>query len=287
MAIISSTTRAWILLLASWASASAAVTAAHDPITFGVFPRWNAQITVRDFTPLATLLGNELGRPVRIETDKDFESFMRRVYAREFDIVHLNQLQYLRASKVANYRAIAKLCDNSKCTIKAIIITRRETKLTRVSDLKNKTIAFGDPSAMVSYVLAKSLLLESALEPSQYKTIFTKNPPNALLAVYNGEADAAGVSLSVFQRPEIRQRVDIRQLRTLAESRPIPHLPIAVRGDMNAQLARHLQQILTGLTKTQDGREALRKIGIERFEAADDNQYAIVRTLMEEETGAH
>ena len=287
MATIRSATRVWIFLLASWASTPAAAAATPDPITFGVFPRWNAQITVRDFTPLATLLGNELGRPIRIETDKDFESFMRRVYAREFDIVHLNQLQYLRASKVANYRAIAKMCDNPKCTIKAIIITRRETKLTKVSDLKNKTIAFGDPSAMVSYVLAKSLLLESALEPSEYKTMFTKNPPNALLAVYNGEADAAGVSLSVFQRPEIRQRIDIHQLRTLAESRPIPHLPVAVRGDMDALLVRRLQQILTGLTKTQDGREALRKIGIERFEAADDNQYAIVRSLMEEDTGAH
>ena len=287
MATIRSATRVWIFLLASWASTPAAAAATPDPITFGVFPRWNAQITVRDFTPLATLLGNELGRPIRIETDKDFESFMRRVYAREFDIVHLNQLQYLRASKVANYRAIAKMCDNPKCTIKAIIITRRETKLTKVSDLKNKTIAFGDPSAMVSYVLAKSLLLESALEPSEYKTMFTKNPPNALLAVYNGEADAAGVSLSVFQRPEIRQRIDIHQLRTLAESRPIPHLPVAVRGDMDALLVHRLQQILTGLTKTQDGREALRKIGIERFEAADDNQYAIVRSLMEEDTGAH
>lgn len=279
--------QAWIALIALSATTSSALPAEPAAIVFGIFPRWNAQITVRDFTPLATLLSHELGRPVRIETDKDFDSFMRRVYAREFDIVHLNQLQYLHAREAANYRAIAKMCDNPACTIKAIIITRRDTKLTKVSDLKGKTIAFGDPSAMVSYVLAKSLLLESALEPSQYKTVFTKNPPNALLAVYNGEADAAGVSLSVFQRPEILQRIDIHQLRTLAESRPIPHLPVAVRGDMDAQLVRRLQRILTGLTRRQDGREALRKIGIERFEATDDNQYAIIRALMEEETGAN
>lgn len=264
-----------------------AVYASQAALTFGIFPRWNAQITVRDFTPLAALLSEELGRPVRIETDKDFDSFMNRVHAREFDIVHLNQLQYLRAREAANYRAIAKMCDNPACTIKAIIVTRRDSRLTKVSDLKGKIIAFGDPSAMVSHVLAKSLLLESALGPEQYRTIFTKNPPNALLAVYNGEADAAGVGTAVFQQSEIRQRIDIRQLRVLAESRSIPHLPVAVRGDMDAKLALRIQRILTGLVRRPDGREILKKLGVERFEAADDQQYALVRNLMEENADAH
>jgi phosphonate transport system substrate-binding protein len=280
------TTRAWIGLIALCAIVPRIAFAGPDPIIFGVFPRWNAQITVRDFTPLAEQIGHELGRPVRIETDKDFDSFMRRTYAGEFDVVHLNQLQYVRAHQAAGYRAIAKLCDSPDCTIRAVIVTRRDSKLMKVRDLKGKIIAFGDPGAMVSHVLAKSLLLESALGPEQYRTIFTKNPPNALLAVYNGEADAAGVGTPVFQQPEIRQRLDIRELRILAESRPIPHLPVAVRGDMDAKLASRIQRTLIGLTRRSEGREILKKLGIVRFEAVDDHQYAIVRSLMEE-TGAH
>lgn len=278
--------QAWICLIALCAFAPRIGFAQSDPIVFGVFPRWNAQITVRDFTPLAALLKRELGRPVRIETDKDFDSFMRRVYAREFDIVHLNQLQYLQAHETAGYRAIAKLCDNPTCTIKAIIITRHDSKLRKVSDLRGKIIAFGDPGAMVSHILTKSLLRESALHPEQYKTIFTKNPPNALLAVYNGEADAAGVGMSVLQRPEIRQRVDVNQLRILAESRAIPHLPVAVRSDMDVQLARNIRQLLTGLAQHPEGRSMLEQMGIERFAPADDRQYDVVRRLMESDSGA-
>jgi len=281
------TTRAWIGLIALCAIVPRIAFAGPDPIIFGVFPRWNAQITVRNFTPLAAQLGRELGRPVRIETDKDFDSFMRRVYAGEFDLVHLNQLQYVQAHRTAGYRAIAKLCNDPGCTIKAIIVTRRDSKIVMVRDLKGKTIAFGDPSAMVSHVLAKSLLLESALGPEQYRAIFTKNPPNALLAVYNGEADAAGVGPPVFQQPEIRRRLDIRELRILAESRPIPHLPVAVRGDMDAKLALRIQRMLVGLVRQPEGRKILKKLGIERFKAADDRQYALVRNLMEEEAGAH
>lgn len=278
--------RAWIGLIALCAIAPRIAFAESDAIVFGVFPRWNAQITVRDFTPLAALLERELGRSVRIETDKDFDSFMRRVYAREFDIAHLNQLQYLQAHEAAGYRAIAKLCDNPTCTIKAIIITRHDSKLRKVSDLRGKIIAFGDPGAMVSHILTKSLLRKSALHPEQYKTIFTKNPPNALLAVYNGEADAAGVGMSVLQRPEIRQRIDVNQLRILAESRAIPQLPVAVRSDMDVQLARNIRQLLTGLAKHSEGRSMLEQMGIERFAPADDRQYDVVRKLMESASGA-
>ena len=278
--------RAWIGLIVLCTIVPRIGIAESDPIVFGVFPRWNAQITVRDFTPLAALLERELGRPVRIETDKDFDSFMRRVSAREFDIVHLNQLQYLQAHEASGYRAIAKLCDNPTCTIKAIIVTRHDSKIVKVSDLRGKTIAFGDPSAMVSHVLTKSLLRESALRPEQYKAIFTKNPPNALLAVYNGEADAAGVGMSVLQRPEIRQLIDVNQLRILTESRAIPHLPVAVRGDMDARLVRNIRQLLTGLEQHPEGRSILEQMGIERFAPADNRQYDIVRRLMEDESGA-
>lgn len=275
-------TRPWIGLIAVCVIAPRIAFAELHPIVFGVFPRWNAQITVRDFTPLAERLGRELGRPVRVETDKDFDSFMRRVYAGEFDVVHLNQLQYLRARRAAGYRAIAKICDDASCTIRGVIVTRLDSKITSIDGLRDKTIAFGDPGAMVSHILARSALSESGLKPGQYKTIFTKNPPNALLAVYNGEADAAGVGTSVLHQPEIRRRIDIGQLRILAESRPIPHLPVAVRGDLDPGLARRIQRVLTALARQPGGREILDKIGIERFETAEDREYVPVSRLVEE-----
>lgn len=277
--------RAWIALIVLCVNAPQTSLAEPETLVFGVFPRWNAQITIRDFTPLAALLERELGRRVRVETDKDFDSFMRRVYKKEFAVVHLNQLQYVRAHEAAGYQAIAKLCDNPNCSIKAIVVIRRDAKISKLSDLKGKIIAFGDPGAMVSHVLTKSLLRESALGPDQYRAIFTKNPPNALLAVYNGEANAAGVGMLVLQRPEIRQRVDVRQLRILAESREIPNLPVAVRGDLDPQISRRIQKILTGLAEHPEGHAMLKQMGVQRFATADNREYDIARKLMKEEDG--
>ncbi len=275
-------TRRWSVATAWYAVACIVAHADPNPITFGVFPRWNAQITVRDFTPLAELLGRELGRPIQIETDKDFDSFMQRVYAKEFDIVHMNQMQYVQAHEKAHYRVIAKICDNPECSIKAVIIARKDRNLTKLSDLKGKIIAFGDPGAMVSHVLAKSLLRQSGIKSTQYSSLFAKNPPNAVFAVYNGEADAAGVGIKVLRKLEIRQSIDVSQFHILAQSQSVAHLPIAVNSSMNGKLARHIQKILTSLSQRADGREALKKLGLDRIETAKDYEYDTVRTLINE-----
>ncbi|WP_165922911.1 phosphate/phosphite/phosphonate ABC transporter substrate-binding protein [Sulfurirhabdus autotrophica] len=251
------------------------------PLTFGVFPRWNAQIMVRNFSPLAHVLSQSLGREVRVETDKDFNSFMARVRAGEFDIVYLNQLQYVQAHQAAGYIAIAKLCESPECTISAAIVVRNDGGIKNIADLRGKTIAFGDRNAMVSYVLAKSVLQAAGLPQDQYRMIFTKNPPNALFAVYNSEAQAAGVGSSVFSHPEIVQRVDKTQLRVLIESKPIPQLPLAVRRDMDPQLVNNIMKVLLQLHRHMEGVSILKKLNADRFEVANDAEYAMLKSLLE------
>lgn len=264
------------------------VSAKEPALHFGVFPRWNAQTMVRDFTPLARALEKALGREVRIETDKDFDSFMRRVYAGEFDLVHLNQLQYLQAHERADYRAIAKLCSAKVCTISALIVTRQDSGLTSLAQLRGKTIAFGDPNAMVSHLLARSLLRDAGLRDGDYQAVFTRNPPNALLAVYNGAAAAAGVGSPVFEQPEIVKHVDRQRIRVLAESTPIPSLPFAVRGDLDAKLVMRIRAALLAVTQQPNGLELLRHIGATRLVDAENAEYATLKPyIIKDHSDAH
>lgn len=250
-------------------------------LRFGVFPRWNAQQMVREFTPLAQLLTQRLGREVRIETDKDFDAFMQRVYAGEFDLVHLNQLQYLRAHAQAGYQVIAGLCESAQCTIGAMIVARTDTGLHEVGDLRGKTVAFGGRDAMVSHLLARELLRRRGLPPDDYHAVFTANPPNALLTVYNGEADAAGVGSGVLQRTEITRRIDVQKLRILAESDPIPPLPVAVRADLDPQLVQRLRDALLTMADSATGASALARIAAIRFAPVQHQDYAALQGLVE------
>lgn len=264
----------------------AATTMDPTPLRFGVFPRWNAQLMVREFAPLARILSQTLGRPVLIETDKDFATFMERVYAREFDLIHLNQLQYLRAHDRVGYRAVAKLCESSDCTMRAIIVTRTDTGIDRVSDLLTQRVAFGGQDAMVSHILARELLCQQGLLPSDYDTVFAKNPPNALLAVYNKAALAAGVGFGVLERPEITRRIDVNKLRVLLESSPIPTLPIAVRDDMSKDRVAALVSALGKLHAIPGGHTALARVGATHIMPAQHAEYTALQYLMAQHNNA-
>ncbi len=277
--------RLWLWLLLAL-QCSSAFGAGDPPLRFGVFPRWNAQSMVREFAPLARVLSAALGRKVVIETDKSFDAFMERVHRREFDLVHLNQLQYLEARQQAGYTAIAKLCESPECTMSALIVTRADMPIREIADLRGKTVAFGDRNAMVSHVLAREVLRAHGLQPTDYHAVFTRNPPNALLTVYNGAADAAGMGSPVFRRPEITRRVDVRKLRVLAESEPIAPLPIAVRTDLEPALVQRLLSTLQSLQDMPDGADALRHIGANHFAPASDSDYSALKTLTTLKTDA-
>lgn len=268
-----SVTRIWLWVLAALAGGGA-LAADDAPLRFGVFPRWNAQIMVAEFAPLADALGKAVGRAVRIETDKDFASFMQRVYAREFDLLHVNQLQYLQAHERAGYQVIAKLCESADCTIRAVIVTHVDSGMRRVTDLRGKTVAFGGRDAMVSHLLAQALLRRYGLDADAYRSVFAKNPPNALLTAYNGAADAAGVGSPVFERPEILRRVNPAKLRVLAMDEPVPPLPIAVRAALDPALAGALRRVLLDLAVSVDGRHLLARMGATHFAPAGHAEYA-------------
>jgi phosphonate transport system substrate-binding protein len=68
-----------------------------DPLIVGIFPRRDAIITAKLFRPLTHYLGEQLALPVKLELSPNFEVFLKRLQARRYDLVHLNQYEYINA----------------------------------------------------------------------------------------------------------------------------------------------------------------------------------------------
>ena len=186
----------------------------------------------------------------------------------------------------AGYQVIAGLCESPECTIRALIVARTDTGLREIGDLRGKTVAFGGRDATVSHVLARELLQRRGLPPEDYHMVFATNPPNALLTVYNGEAQAAGVGSGVLQRSEITRRIVVENLRILAESEAIPPLPVAVSAELDPQLVERLREVLLTLADTAQGLPVLARIGALRFAPAEHEEYAALQALAEQEDHA-
>jgi len=270
-----------VLLLVPLAASAA------DALIMGVFPRRNATLTDQLYTPLAAYLSRELGREVKLVTAKDFSTFWQGVESRRYDIVHYNQYHYVISSDA--YQAIAHNEEFGRDSLAGVLIVRKDSGISDVAQLRGKTVIFGGgPDAMMSAIVPRYLLQQAGLHEGDYHAEYATNPPNALLAVYFHQADAAGDGDVVPELPVVRRRIDPDAISILARSRPITHLPWAVRRDLPASLRQRIQSLMVGLVNSDEGQAILKTARLTALRPARDGDYAtareIIRQVMPDET---
>lgn len=270
-------------ILLALALSAAPCHAADNELIFGVFPRRNATETTKLFTPMAEHLSEKLGRPVRLVTSRDFDSFWRGVSERRYDIVHYNQYHYIRSAHA--YQVIAHIEEGGKSTIAGAVFVRKDSGITNLSQLRGRAVLFGGgEDAMISYIANVYLLLQAGLKKDEFKSLFAVNPPNSILALHHRQADAAGAGDGVLELPVVRSTISTEELTTLAVSQPLLQLPMAVRRDMPARLRTSIQSILVNLKASEAGQNVLKAAALTGMGKAEDKDYdphrKIVRAVM-------
>lgn len=258
---------------------STGVGAAEEPLTVGVFPRRNYAETAKLFAPMVDHLSERLGRKVVLVTSKNFDTFWKAVKEQRYDIVHYNQYHYTRSTQ--SYQVIAHIEELGKRTISGVIYVRKDSGITKIAQLRGRTVMFGGgEEAMISYVANRHLLLQAGLKKDDIKALFAVNPPNAILALSRHQADAAGAGDGILELPSVKNAMNVDELTVLASSEPLLQLPIAVRRDMPAPLRTSIQSILVELKDSESGRRILASAFLTGIVVAEDKDYAPHRKMV-------
>ena len=126
---------------------------------------------------------------------------------------------------------------------------------------------------MQSYIVARYLMQQGGLKQGDYVERFSNNPPNAILAAYFKQADAAGAGDKVLALEPVQSSIDTSQMRILARSDQLPHLPWAVKHTMTTELRTTIQNLLSKLHESAQGRQILNQAQLTELRRATDNEY--------------
>lgn len=259
----------WLIAMSAFAPA---LHAAEEDLVLGVFPRLKASETTTMYTPLADHLSARLGRRVKLVTSKDFDTFWKAVTERRYDIVHYNQYHYIHSAQT--YKVIAHQQEFGKSAVAGALFVRKDAGISDISQLRGRTIIFGGgKDAMMSYIAPRFLLMQAGLKEGDFKIEFAVNPPNALLALYHKQADAAGGGDILIDLPVIKNAIDAGELKLLARTEPLLFLPWAVKRSMPANLADSIQSILVDLERSDAGKKVLQAAKATGMGKADDGDY--------------
>lgn len=252
---------------------------ADDSLLMGVFPRRNATLTAQFFSPLADYLSRKLGRQVKLVISKDFPTFWKDVKAKRYDIVHYNQYHYIASAE--DFEVIACNQEQGSDEIAGALYVRKDSGISEISQLRGRDIIFGGgKDAMMSYIVPRHLLLKGGLGENDFKTHFASNPPNAVLATYFKQADAAGAGDVVMKLPTVTNIANVDELRYLAVSKPIKQLPWAVRRDHPAELRDKIQALMIELGASDQGKSILKAAHVNGFSQVVDGDYDSAREII-------
>ena len=263
-----------LMLSLMHADAFALAQETDNSIRMGIFPRRGTELTNQMFTPLAQGLSETLGRPVKLETAHDFATFWQHVVEQRYDIVHYNQYHYVRSHKDHGYEVIAQNVEYGQSKIAGAILVRKDSGINDLSALKGKKIAFGGGRrAMQAYIMATYLLRQAGLKEGDCFEQFALHPSKACIATYYHQTAAAGAGDYVLNLPVIQNEIDVDEMKYLAISEKLAHLPWAIRMGLNSELAMEIQQYMTELKNTEQGQAILKSAELTDLIRAEDHDY--------------
>lgn len=241
--------------------------------------------------PLQGLLEKQLHMPVHVTVSTDNSALIEAMASKKVDVGFLPPDAYVLAHKrgVADVLLQAqrygydepsgkqnhKLMDSYR----SMIVVKKGSKIKSWKDLKGKTIAVQDPTSTSGYILPIAELHKKGLNvPKDCKLVQVKGHDQAVLSVYNGDADAAFVfsdarPLAAKDAPAV-----MKDVVPIYFTKYIPNDTVAVRSGMSKSFRKKLATAFKDIAKTKKGKKILENI-YQHYGYVDskDSNFNIVR----------
>lgn len=275
--------RSFILVLAAvaaFAGNPATPAAAEEPLKLCVHPYLSSSELVKRYTPLADYLTRKIGRPVVVEVGSTYATHIHRIGTGIVDIAFMGPASYVQFTSQYGKRPILAAFETTEGKFfHGRIMTRKDSPITSLAQLKGKRFVFGDPNSTMSHMIPRYLLLKSGVDVKDFSEVkFVANHDNIALGILAGTFDAGAVKEEIFLQYESRG------LRSLAKSPPIPDHLFIVRAGLPDNITAALRTALQHITDTEEGKQILTGIrnDVVALVPAEDKEYDILRSIMDE-----
>jgi len=230
--------------------------AADKALTLWIHPYLPATELSKRFAPLAAYLGEALSRPVEIRVQKSYQAHLDFVGRDLADIAYMGPASYVQLS--AHYGRkplLAKVEVEGKPSFHGVIIARQDSHLNTLTDLANKSFAFGDPNSTMSHVVPRAMLEKAGITTERLaRHDYLGSHHDVALAVLGGYFEAGAVKEEVFLDYQGRG------LKALARTPPIPPHLFLTRADLAPELIARLRAALLAVHTNPGKKEILSAI---------------------------
>ena len=282
-----SLTRFWgLLFLCLWIAACGDSRPTAKILRVGFVPSEDAQRVMQNAQPIVEILRKQLGMEVQPFVATDYTGVVEALRVNKLDIAFLTPASYVLAKNEANVRVLLKSERQGVPYYYAAIITRADSGIKSLDDLRGKSFAFGDYLSTTGNVIPRQMLKARGIDPVRDFTqvLYSGGHDATVLAVLNGKVDAGATYANSPDGNDtawmryLKDPSDVKKIRAIAFSDPIPADNLVISAGLSDALAKKIETTFIELSRDPAGKKMLRELyQIDGFVPATDQDYDSVR----------
>ncbi|MBI5376191.1 MAG: phosphate/phosphite/phosphonate ABC transporter substrate-binding protein [Candidatus Schekmanbacteria bacterium] len=250
-------------------------------VKFGVISRYNPVLMYKRYQPIMDYLTENTPYKFELKLGSTYEETVEDLHYGETEVASLGGVTFVESWIAFGAKAILRSKNVSgKGFYYSDIVTREDSGINKLSDLKGKTFAFASIKSTSGNLFPRYLLWHNGIGLEDIKYVNLKHHDAVATGVLKGKY-AAGALKDVEAEKYSRMG-----LKVISRSDPIPSVPIVVRSNADPEMVSWIKKALLKVNPVNTRDRNIVKDWDEEFKfgfmEARNSDYEIIRKMIED-----
>ncbi len=215
-------------------------------LTFALVPAEDAEAMIESFDSLRRHIAKEAGVEVEVMSVTDYSGVVEAMRRGKVDVAWYGPLSYVLARQETGAEAFAiGKKRGADATYKSIFLVRAEDTAQTLANLAGKRIALVDPGSTSGNLVPRSMIKDDSgktMEEFFGKVVYAGGHDAALMALLSGSVDVCAIQDVTYEQYSKERPDEMKKVRILASSSPIPQSPLAFRKDLDPAIKEKVRR---------------------------------------------
>lgn len=222
--------------------------AAADTLRVSAIPDEDPQELLRKYKPFTDYIAKEVGVKVKFVPVVDYAATVEGLAANRLDIVWYGGFTSVQATQRAK-GATRLAMREEDASFKSVFVTRTDSGIKELADLKGKTFAFGSVSSTSGHLMPRHFLKAAGIDPERdFKKFGFSGAHDATAAwVAAGRVDAGALNFLVWKKLVDKKKIDTGKTHVFWTTPPYVDYVWVAGGGVSEEIREKFKQALLKL----------------------------------------
>ena len=259
-----------------------------NPIKMYFVPSIEADKIITGGKEVADIISEKTGYHFHVAVPTNYASVIEAMGTEETDIAWLATYAYILANQKFGAKVALTVVRKGYEKYRGQFITRSESNINCLEDIDGKIIAYTDAASTSGYIYPSALLQSKGIKPGKY--FFAGGHPQAVLAVYGGQADVGCTFWTPIGKEGCHDARDmvldthpdvLEKIKIVGFTDWIPNATVSFRKNFPPEMKEKIVEALLEFANEDEGHKILKNLlEIDNFIRASDEDYDSVRKAL-------